>query len=38
MVTARKLIKQGCEIYPKSEHIWLEAARLHVSDAILLIT
>ena len=30
MVAARKLIKQGCEQCPKSEDIWLEAARLHV--------
>lgn len=31
MVTARKLIKAGCEQCPKNEDIWLEAARLHVS-------
>lgn len=31
MVTARKLIRMGCEQCPKSEDIWLEAARLHVS-------
>jgi pre-mRNA-processing factor 6 len=31
MVTARKLIKGGCEQCPKSEDVWLEAARLHVS-------
>ena len=30
MVAARKLIKQGCEQCPKSEDVWLEAARLHV--------
>src|ERR1700761_9161985 len=30
MVQARKLIKQGCEHCPKSEDVWLEAARLHV--------
>jgi len=30
MVAARKLVKQGCEQCPKSEDIWLEAARLHV--------
>jgi pre-mRNA-processing factor 6 len=30
MVTARKIIKQGCEQCPKSEDVWLEAARLHV--------
>ncbi|KAL5524399.1 PRP1 [Sanghuangporus sanghuang] len=29
MVAARKLIKAGCENCPKSEDIWLEAARLH---------
>ncbi|KAF8271613.1 PRP1 splicing factor, N-terminal-domain-containing protein [Lactarius quietus] len=32
MVAARKLIKQGCEQCPKSEDIWLEAARLHQND------
>ena len=31
MVAARKLIKAGCEHCPKSEDVWLEAARLHVS-------
>ena len=30
MVAARKIKKQGCEQYPKSEDVWLEAARLHV--------
>jgi hypothetical protein len=30
MVAARKLIKAGCEQCPKSEDVWLEAARLHV--------
>lgn len=30
MVAARKLIKMGCEQCPKSEDVWLEAARLHV--------
>jgi pre-mRNA-processing factor 6 len=30
MVAARKIIKQGCEQCPKSEDVWLEAARLHV--------
>lgn len=29
MVAARKLIKAGCENCPKSEDVWLEAARLH---------
>ncbi|KAI0086964.1 PRP1 splicing factor, N-terminal-domain-containing protein [Irpex rosettiformis] len=32
MVAARKLIKQGCEQCPKSEDVWLEAARLHNND------
>ncbi|TRM66208.1 PRP1 splicing factor, N-terminal-domain-containing protein [Schizophyllum amplum] len=32
MVAARKLIKQGCEMCPKSEDVWLEAARLHNND------
>ena len=31
MVTARKIIKAGCDHCPKSEDVWLEAARLHVS-------
>ena len=31
MVTARKLIKAGCEHCPKSEDVWLQAGRLHVS-------
>lgn len=31
MVAARKIIKAGCENCPKSEDVWLEAARLHVS-------
>ncbi|KAG6902409.1 hypothetical protein C0995_000335 [Termitomyces sp. Mi166 len=35
MVAARKLIKQGCEQCPKSEDIWLEAARLHVRTIFL---
>jgi pre-mRNA-processing factor 6 len=30
MVAARKLIKAACEQCPKSEDVWLEAARLHV--------
>ncbi|KAF7355056.1 hypothetical protein MSAN_01421100 [Mycena sanguinolenta] len=29
MVAARKIIKAGCEQCPKSEDVWLEAARLH---------
>jgi pre-mRNA-processing factor 6 len=35
MVAARKIVKQGCEQCPKSEDVWLEAARLHVSSALL---
>lgn len=35
MVAARKMIKMGCEKCPKSEDIWIEAARLHVSDVTL---
>jgi pre-mRNA-processing factor 6 len=31
MVTARKLIKAGCEQCPTTEDVWLEAARLHVN-------
>lgn len=31
MVTARKIIKTGCEHCPTNEDIWLESARLHVS-------
>ncbi|EJD45680.1 hypothetical protein AURDEDRAFT_114005 [Auricularia subglabra TFB-10046 SS5] len=34
MVVARKLIIEGCKQCPKSEDVWLEAARLHqTSDA-----
>ena len=36
MVAARKLIKMGCEQCPKSEDVWLEAARLHVSNVELI--
>ncbi|KAG8897540.1 hypothetical protein FRB99_008100 [Tulasnella sp. 403] len=32
MVTARKVIKMGCEKCPTSEDVWLEAARLHNKD------
>lgn len=32
MVTARKVIAQGCEHCPKSEDIWLENARLNGRD------
>src|SRR5258708_3650148 len=34
MVAARKLIKAGCEQCPKSDDVWLEAARLHVSETL----
>lgn len=30
--TARNLIMQGCEMCPKSEDVWLEAARLQPAD------
>lgn len=30
MVTARKLIAKGCEMCPKSEDVWLQAAELNV--------
>ncbi|KAF8261892.1 hypothetical protein EI94DRAFT_1744919 [Lactarius quietus] len=36
MVAARKLIKHGCEQCPKSEDIWLEAARLHERPKVIL--
>ncbi|KAJ7774274.1 PRP1 splicing factor, N-terminal-domain-containing protein [Mycena maculata] len=32
MVAARKIIKAGCEQCPKSEDVWLEAARLHNNE------
>ncbi|TFK18041.1 hypothetical protein FA15DRAFT_675582 [Coprinopsis marcescibilis] len=32
MVKARHLIREGCEKCPKSEDIWLEAARLHTNE------
>ncbi|KAI0687857.1 PRP1 splicing factor, N-terminal-domain-containing protein [Cytidiella melzeri] len=32
MVAARKIIKAGCDQCPKSEDVWLEAARLHNND------
>ena len=34
IVAARKTIRQGCEQCPKSEDVWLEAARLHVSISV----
>jgi pre-mRNA-processing factor 6 len=34
IVAARKIIKQGCEQCPKSEDVWLEAARVDVSSAL----
>ncbi len=36
MVAARKLIREGCERCPASEDVWLEAARLHVSEHLYL--
>ena len=33
MITAHKLIKQGCEQCLKSEDVWLEAARLYVHQS-----
>jgi pre-mRNA-processing factor 6 len=35
MVAARKLIKTGFEQCPKSEDIWIEAARLHVCPLLI---
>ena len=32
LATARKIIMKGCETCPKSEDIWLEAARLHSNN------
>ncbi|CAA7262736.1 unnamed protein product [Cyclocybe aegerita] len=32
MVAARKIIKQGCEMCPKNEDVWIEAARLHNNE------
>ena len=32
MSNARKIIQQGCDHCPKSEDIWLEAARLNTTD------
>ncbi|PPQ92100.1 hypothetical protein CVT25_008294, partial [Psilocybe cyanescens] len=32
MVAARKIIKMGCEHCPKSEDVWIEAARLHNTE------
>jgi hypothetical protein len=37
MVAARKLIKAGCEQCPKSDDVWLEAARLHVSETFVIL-
>ena len=28
-VAARKIIRQGCEINPESDDLWIESARLH---------
>jgi len=32
IVQARKVIRQGCEVCPESEDVWLEAARLHSNE------
>lgn len=32
VVTARKIIREGCEICPDSEDVWLEAAHLHTPE------
>jgi pre-mRNA-processing factor 6 len=32
LVIARKVIKQGCEVCPDNEDVWLEAARLQTPD------
>lgn len=32
MVAARKIIAKGCEMCPKSEDVWLQAAELNVSS------
>jgi pre-mRNA-processing factor 6 len=32
IVAARKIIREGCEVCPDSEDVWLEAARLHSAD------
>lgn len=32
MAQARKIIRDGCEINPKSDDLWLEAARLHTNE------
>lgn len=32
LVAARKIIREGCEICPDNEDIWLEAARLHSNE------
>jgi len=34
MVAAQKIIKAVCEQCPKSEDVWLEAARLYVSSSV----
>ncbi|PPQ85952.1 LOW QUALITY PROTEIN: hypothetical protein CVT25_001803 [Psilocybe cyanescens] len=32
MVAARKIVKMGCKHCPKSEDVWIEAARLHNTE------
>jgi pre-mRNA-processing factor 6 len=32
ILQARKLIREGCEVCPEAEDVWLEAARLHPVD------
>lgn len=32
IVTARKIIREGCELCPDNEDVWLEAAHLHTPD------
>ena len=33
VLAARKVIKQGCEVCPESEDVWLEAARLQTPES-----
>lgn len=32
MVAARKIIRQGCEINPESDDLWIESARMHSKE------
>jgi pre-mRNA-processing factor 6 len=34
MVAARKIIAKGCEMCPKSEDVWLQAAELNVRRSL----